>query len=528
LIPGLPGAFSARPTWRIIDVGKPILVGSDGRLVELRMSSDGLAVRPLAALSVGGDLTRITTDGPMVYGLVDAPDSTTSIVGYDLSDPESPVLAWRSADMPPQTGALVARDGRLFVSLAPAEQRGKGMAPLIVFDVAGATAPKELGRIELVASSRLIAGDELVVALPPPDGLYYPSADLTTSTVEVIELRDGAPRVAGAYRSTSGMLRLLPTGEHVVVESIPNVEVFDMRRPAQPRHAGRWPHWRDLPTGDLRDVGSLHIAVHCGVPPAGVSTLDLTDPLDPLVVAHLPIDDGLCPGALPSAAPLQEVRGAGFVAVTAGTIRAPLIVDARDPTDLRLAGRLEPELYPMIADGSLLYGYEGQTNSLVVFDLSEPTAPVEVARLSLAHHRAPNQGWPLYVDLAVVGTHLLADHSGGTSVIDISNPSSPREQGVLDSFPWPIGVGSSGLVFGTFMPQGGGYHETIELVALDVADIMRPRTVARLSFDAGEAGFVSMADLAVVGDTIYLLDWYQGLRTFKAMEQFVYLPSVGR
>jgi hypothetical protein len=85
------------------------------------------------------------------------------------------------------------------------------------------------------------------------------------------------------------------------------------------------------------------------------------------------------------------------------------------------------------------YAYVGVGPRLVVVDVGDPARPVEVGRTGVL---------PGVVrDVAVSGSYAyVADGDAGLRVIDVSNPSSPREVGAYDTPGDAWGVAVSGTM----------------------------------------------------------------------------------
>jgi len=89
--------------------------------------------------------------------------------------------------------------------------------------------------------------------------------------------------------------------------------------------------------------------------------------------------------------------------------------DREDTTSqgILFAGSLGGEISAVAVDGSLAYIGEG--SNLVVVNVSDPSAPTSIARLTL-----PGVVYDLVIS---AGVAYIADGAGGLQVVDIHNPS---------------------------------------------------------------------------------------------------------
>lgn len=138
-------------------------------------------------------------------------------------------------------------------------------------------------------------------------------------------------------------------------------------------------------------------------------------------------------------------------------------------------------------------------SSLLVIDVSDPSAPREVAELDLEH--------PAF-DVAVVGSHAYvslrdaAAFSGRLAVVDVSDPTAPALVGGIETSEIAGGGGdvevAGGVAYlvtgGSFGPRGEGI-----LPRLEVIDVSDPRAPALLgSFD-----LPTLTTIDVAGDRVF-------------------------
>jgi len=196
------------------------------------------------------------------------------------------------------------------------------------------------------------------------------------------------------------------------------------------------------------------------LPFAGIGVLDLTDPLNPVPVTHLPqpsmslfaiirkvvVRDGLAYTAaddaglmianvvkpmappsiptmvLPQAA--ERIRSWDHYALVADQSAGLLVVDLADPMNPDLASTLDTEnALAVITHGNLAYLADGG-DGLKVIDLTDPTDPLLIGHLDTYSRVA--SGLALEDGLIYLATGL-----SGLKIIDVSDPAAPFTRGEI-------------------------------------------------------------------------------------------------
>jgi hypothetical protein len=172
---------------------------------------------------------------------------------------------------------------------------------------------------------------------------------------------------------------------------------------------------------------------------------------------------------------------AGLSVGVAITLPAPTSGDwvasrvADDGVALATVGQVGGAVYAVAADGS--YAYAGIGPRLVAIDVSDPLHPLEVGRTEpspwLVQGVAVADGYAYAVGSE--SAHFAGD--GGMRIVAISDPTTPREVGVLATdWPhapaWPEGVvAKDGYVYVALANAG--------LRVVDASDPRQPREVAQ-------------------------------------------------
>ena len=164
-----------------------------------------------------------------------------------------------------------------------------------------------------------------------------------------------------------------------------------------------------------------------------------------------------------------------FVGVESGV----LVLDAAAPTEPEFIASF-PTSYtrgPLHLEGTLLFVSLELEGSVAAYDVSTPTAPELLSTISLP---------TVYGNFAVYGEHLFVS-AGGVSIVDWSDPTSPRLAGVLGEVQGRLAIWKHYLLV------AGG---TDGLVVFDIVEPNRPRRAS--SF----APCSVVGDVAVTGDTV--------------------------
>jgi len=214
---------------------------------------------------------------------------------------------------------------------------------------------------------------------------------------------------------------------------------------------------------------------------AGLLTIDLADPMNPVLTSTLDTENALA------------VITHGNLAYLADGGDGLKIIDLSDPADPLLIGHLDT--YSRVASGlaladDLIYLATG-LSGLKVIDVSDPAAPFTRGEVA-TNDRA--QDVCLNGDIAYV-----ADNLGGLQVVDISHPEAPW---ILDVVEIP-GRQQSLLLDGQTLYIGG---IITGLRAFDVSTPDLPELVGWLPVEAQDLAMTGGHLLAAGGDGVSMID----------------------
>jgi heat shock protein HslJ len=177
------------------------------------------------------------------------------------------------------------------------------------------------------------------------------------------------------------------------------------------------------------------------------------------------------------------------------------------------------------------------SGSLRILDVSDPTAPAEIAFYELptwAREVAVRDGHAY-----VAQAHCDMDRGcdGGLQILDVSNPNAPRELGQYDQPIWSIelvgdylyaddlhildiadpanpveiAAGKWGSVLETVVDDYAYIVQTIHTPGLRIVDVSNPVAPAEISFYS-PPGLVDVRNITVSSDYAYLIDQSKGLQ----------------
>ena len=170
----------------------------------------------------------------------------------------------------------------------------------------------------------------------------------------------------------------------------------------------------------------------------------------------------------------------------------PAIVWGQDSLNVRKVGQVSLSARGLALVENRLYVAD-ESFGLVIFDVADPSSPVELGRLESDAH------WTN--DVAVAGQFaFLSDQVHGLIVVDVSDPSAPVEIAELDVY-----EAASVAVSGNYAFVGGDYR----LSAVDVSTPTSPVAVDSFPVDWYVADIElagQYAYLAVASDGVLILD----------------------
>lgn len=396
---------------------------------------------------------RLVIQDRVVY-IANADGSVTTV---DVSDPDAPVETFET-EIGGYALGIRLRDGRLFVPSS------RGALAILGLDVP--SAPQLLGRWwESSATNDVRIRDGVAFVVDSYYGLH------------TLDLHAPGNPVLLAHLAMPGRPRGIVLSGHVACIAADSAGVFtvDISDPEHPQtvgHVGQYAVAIDTDGRYLYTVARNQ----------GMRVIDALDPAHPVLAAVCPV-----PG-WPSSV---SVAG-GMACVTNGTDL--YVIDLANPRDPQIRGRFDPPEHTrhVTCDGSWAYVCAGNDGLLVV-DLSDPGAPVQVADL-----RFDGNTW----GTALHGSRLYVP-TGGLQVLDVSNPrhpqivgSSPMGHGLRVSVDGAVAVTASGSYLGIFLLdpasgveelQGpaGGATASATGVELRVANPARGRVEIGVRMDVG-------------------------------------------
>ena len=283
---------------------------------------------------------------------------------------------------------------------------------------------------------------------------------------------------------------------YVVTINPSRIEAIDVSNPASPFHIGTiTTHGSCGYITDAEIVGGLLYSVDstCAFADPRLEIVNVSDPENPFVVGSL--------GGLGSAIYDVEVSGNYAYLLHASSTHGNLfVIDVSDPTapaqiaNLQFAGSFRD----LEISGSYAYATGSR---FTVVDISNPSSPSYVTTmLSIG-----NAG---LVDAEILGptAYVVADLDTGIVAIDISDPTAPVEGSAH-----PIGAAylavTPGRAYVTLPPPGGSGPSDIAVV--DVANASAAVTLAQSGTDIPQ-----LPDIEVDSELIYIAARDDGLRIF--------------
>lgn len=412
----------------------------------------------------GGAITGVAVEGHLAYI-----DRGLRLEVLDISDPVAPRTIGRSAPLPDLAQVAAVSDGQVYLvkhqanSDVPADS-------LFIVDVTDPAAPRLRGRLDLGANRLL----EVVVR----DGLLYGAG--AKAGLLVLDVRDpDRPRYLTAVATDMPALGLAADNDQLLVAVGSNaraggLRIFGLADPARPRLMGTLDVGQDASA--VAPVGRYALLATW----ENVFVVDLTDPAAPRVASQVPAYEGVdlvvsgtrawlrrrwvAPrdtnhlvlfdlADLPVIRPLGELplltsRGmaaAGDLLLAADGAHGLLVVGPAEPGEKRLRLRhREPTIGApagVVIDGDHAF-ISDEDGEVWVLYLHGPAAPGVVGRVDLE-----NEGTLLSLE-GTLGTAALAVRDGrayvarmgwgwtigGLHVVDVSNPTAPRQVGRWDAY----------------------------------------------------------------------------------------------
>jgi len=211
--------------------------------------------------------------------------------------------------------------------------------------------------------------------------------------------------------------------------------------------------------------------VRSGTPANGISVVDVSDPLVPIQVGRVDIDE-----------PALAVALLENHAVLAAGIDGVVVVDLGPPMRIASSIRVPGFAVDVATDGSMAY-VACRDSGLAVVDVTSPASPILAGQLDTSGY-----AWTVLVD---EGKVYLADGYEGIKIIDVSNPGLPEVLGSLD-----LGENTGGLALNGHVLN---VTDSFGLALIDVSDASKPVVIGRTPTPGGAGAVASDGHTTFVG-----------------------------
>lgn len=258
----------------------------------------------------------------------------------------------------------------------------------------------------------------------------------------------------------------------------------------------------------------------------GIRIVSIADPAAPVDLGR-----AVAPDDYVNDLKLLKTGGRTYVVTASTTGR---VFDVTDPAAPTLAAEIPVDAHTVFVEGTRVYYASGYDGSIPVWDLSTPTAPVE-----LGAWNDPAAG---YHDLYVAGGVVYASDAGGggLAIVDLTDPARPALVGkeARDEYrywhsPWVTEVGGRRIA----VHGDEGFDGTVRLVDVDpesptfLDDLggwsLRPEVSVHNVMAFGERAYIAhyrdgvrVLDLATSPPTMvgYFNTWIEGTGTASSWE----------
>jgi hypothetical protein len=447
-----------------VDFGRPVLevaATGDTAFVAVHSSIQIIDIsRPSAPTVVGAfqhntQVNAIAIDRDLAF----VATNFRGLKIFDISDPRNPVWLGEHDPMESSYYTIVVDGDRAYL----------GYVGLTALDVSDPTEPVQVSYLGSGNPNNVFRGlalhGDLLVAAAEGDGIRLIRTDSSSGLSEVgsLDVPGRGDRLAVAGTN----LYLGSRGERG-----DGIRVFDIARWSEPVLLGAT---SDLQTGDsIRDLAVADDVLYVV---SLLTAVDVTDPTAPRGAAYL--DDR---------ARAIEVSSGDLVAITEPAFEpgALRVYDLGDPLAPSLTGEAPVPGTCMdldvVGDLAFVVSSDGPADpggGLSVFDVGDRAAPTRIGALE-----TPVLARAVAVDNSVA---YVAD-TQTVRVIDVSNPSQPRQIGVIRpdaDWPTPVDVAvSHGVVL--IADSGGDVVHEQYVHIIDVSDPEAPRQRARLRFHTAD------------------------------------------
>lgn len=454
---------------------------------------------------------------------------TSGLTSLDVSNPAAPTIV-STLSLGASASEIIIKSNTAFIGTY-----GDPSSGLVIVDVSDPTNPKPLG--SYFNSS---AAHEIAVS---SDTLYLYS--LNDRSIIALDITDRtAPTLIGTVRDGDvhqNLIREMDVdGDRLyAVDDDDGLLVFDVQDPIDPELLGRFDTayvatdftlngFNAFVTSTLWDFEVVDIprltspdALYATLPlpgtSQGVTKIDetLLIPAGPDGIHIVNVSNPEIPAYLgTNQTPANELVREGSLLYASWSEPAVTILDATDPTNLQTVGSIDipgtTEISGIAIQGDLALLSRKLDLSLLLYfvDISDPASPNVINTYTL----------PWYAEsIEISGNYaFLACSIRGIRVIDISDPITPHEAAVLDTFiPHELFLQNQTL----YALQAAVFQRTPGLHIIDIQNPISPTQTAQFSTES------SPNDLFVQGGHAYISTVSNGLTIVDVSDQSSPTPA---
>jgi len=340
---------------------------------------------------------------------------------YDISDPSTPGRLG-FVNLPNECNDPFVKGDHVYI---PANEM-VGFSGVKVIDVSDAAQPVEVGSFETpgMPYDVYVTGDTAYVA--------------DNNALVVYDVADpGSVEELGSYSPQGGMALIsyvtMVGGYVYVLDAAYGLRVLDASDPDQIEEVGWLPHnQNDMLFSRVVISGDrAHYLQDGDISGKQLITLDVSDPVAPQVIGSYD---------MPGFWWFYGFDCRDGHACVAGGKDGLRVVDVSHPDSTAQVVHYDPyDLTSGLAVSGNHAFVSTYMNDLVVYDVTDPSLPVEAT--SLQFPDSPIKQISIWGDYLYV-PGVMANHSGGVSVLDITDPTDPQQIAY-----WPAPPGYSGVPF---------------------------------------------------------------------------------
>lgn len=312
--------------------------------------------------------------------------------------------------------------------------------------------------------------------VPIPSATHTPAPTMPpTPTVPTQPMSQLVHQMGGTMWDT------VANDDHAFVAVGPRVLVVDVSNPSEPRVIGRTPPL----LGNVADLEVLGSHVYAAASTGGLYVVDISAPEDPLPVGRLPARYGSFGVSISSDRAYVGEGGAGV-----------RVVDVSEPTAPVEIAVVALGDQPMALDcqvvGDRLYVLDDQ-HGLWILGLDDPDLPRALGQFE--------EDWSVYDGMAILGYHVvLNERYDGIVVVDVTDPTNPVR--AYRDPEW------DSCEYGRLVAYGQYVLCRVfrDLSVIDVSVPDRPRKVTDVASAQCAPAYVADRKLYCIGETLSIFD----------------------